>query len=188
MKLQTLVLGPIQTNCYLLFSSSNNVIVIDPADNPEKILQSVGDSKINYIISTHGHFDHITAAMKLRQMTKSPFLIHKADSFMFPQDLVVDTFLVDGMLVNLDDIVLKVIHTPGHTPGSVCLYDEKNKNLFSGDTLFYADHGRCDLPLSSYSDIVLSLKKLFDLPSDTIVYPGHGPQTTIFDEKNRGLI
>jgi len=188
MELDSIVVGPIQTNCYLLKSTEGNFLIIDPGDNPEKILEKVPKDKIKMIVSTHGHFDHITAAMVLKRKTDAKLLINLADSFMFPSDFEVDIPLEDGMEISLDDIKLKVISTPGHTPGSICLFDEKDKILFSGDTLFYSDHGRCDLPGSSYKDMVSSLKRIFKLPEDVIVYPGHGPKTNIKDEKNRGLI
>jgi len=99
-----------------------------------------------------------------------------------------DGILAEGSVLNAGTLSLKVIHTPGHSPGGVCFYCEKDGILFSGDTLFYADHGRCDLPGGSYDNMVTSLKKLFCLPQDTLVYPGHGRATTIGEEKRRGLI
>jgi len=195
MKILTLVVGPIQTNCYIAFDEiSKEAFVIDVGGRPQDIMSIVKENALSVkgIIATHGHFDHVTAVIALNKSLDVPFYIHEADVPMVPPQLVEalspGQLLSDGKELKIAGMTFKVIHTPGHTHGGICLYCEKDKVLFSGDTLFYADHGRCDLPVSDYGRMVSSLKKLFLLPDDTVVYPGHGGATTIGAEKTRGLI
>ncbi|MFA5103755.1 MAG: MBL fold metallo-hydrolase [Candidatus Margulisiibacteriota bacterium] len=191
MKIKTLVVGPIETNCYIISDQdSSSAFVVDAGANPAGILSAIEQERLNVkaILTTHGHFDHVTAVKEIKDRLKVPFLIHMEDSFMLSPLLNPDGPLTEGLILNAGDLSLKVIHTPGHSPGCVCLYCEKDGILFSGDTLFYADHGRCDLHGGSYKKMIKSLEKLFELPEDTAVYPGHGQKTTIGDEKKRGLI
>jgi len=195
MKILTLVVGPIQTNCYIAFDEiSKEAFVIDIGGRPQDVLSVVKENALSVkgIVATHGHFDHVKAVMDLNKSLNVPFYIHEADVPMvhlqLADGLSPGQLLSDGKELKISGITFKVIHTPGHTHGGICLYCEKDKVLFSGDTLFYADHGRCDLPVSDYSKMVPSLKKLFSLPEDTVVYPGHGRTTTIGAEKTRGLI
>ncbi len=205
MKIKTLVVGPIDTNCYIISEDKgSSSFIIDAGEDLPGILALVKNCGLNVkaVLATHGHYDHVTAAKGLKDALRVPFYIHGSDAFMvshaaqpllsaighgtFPA-VDPDGILSEGHILSAGGLSLKVIHTPGHSPGGVCFYCEKDGILFSGDTLFYADHGRCDLPGSSYREMVVSLKRLFELPDDTAVYPGHGPGTTIGDEKKRRL-
>lgn len=190
MNIKTLVVGPIGTNCYIVSdNNSSSAFIIDAGANPDRIFSAIEQSGLDVkdILTTHGHFDHVTAVKEIREKLKAPFLIHSEDVFMLAPSLLPDGLLDEGLILTAGGLSLKVIHTPGHSPGCICLYSEKDGILFSGDTLFYADHGRCDLPGSSYKKMIKSLSKLFELPENTVVYPGHGKKTTIGDEKKRGL-
>lgn len=206
MKIKTLVVGPIDTNCYIATEDNGtSSFVIDAGEDISGILRTLRcdglDAKA--VLATHGHYDHVTAGKELKDSLCVPFCIHGDDAFMISREaqpllsaighgnfppIEPDGILAEGSVLNAGTLSLKVIHTPGHSPGGVCFYCEKDGILFSGDTLFYADHGRCDLPGGSYDNMVTSLKKLFCLPQDTLVYPGHGRATTIGEEKRRGLI
>jgi glyoxylase-like metal-dependent hydrolase (beta-lactamase superfamily II) len=197
--LEKICVGPFQTNCYILgLSLSKKAIIIDPGAEAKKIKKILNNKKLTpvFIINTHGHLDHIAADGEFGL----PIYIHTQDaallkdpqlnlSSLFSSPLTVNSdinLVEDNQDISLDQITLKVIHTPGHTPGGICLklLNPKNKILFSGDTLFYSGLGRTDFPGSSQRQLVKSIKeKLFILDSDTVVYPGHGPQTTIGQEK-----
>jgi len=210
---ECLVLGPLGTNCYVL-ASAGEAIVIDPADDPEQILRRLHDLdlKLRGLVTTHGHFDHIGAIPDLMAATGVPLWIHSADISLLrsggfspdgtsslslplglpaattlPPQLPQDpTPLADGDQVVVGKITLEVIHTPGHTQGSICLYAPPQAILFSGDTLFQLGVGRADLPGGNGRALLRSIKeRLFVLPDETTVYPGHGPSTTIGQEKRR---
>lgn len=191
MKINTLVVGPIETNCYIISDdASSPAFIIDAGADPAGILSVIKKNGLDVeaVLSTHGHFDHVTAVKEVKDSLKVRFLINREDAFMLGPSLSPDGSLDEGLVLNTGDLSLKVMHTPGHSQGCVCLYCEKDGTLFSGDTLFYADHGRCDLQGGSYKKMIKSLNRLFELPEDTVVYPGHGQKTTIGDEKKRGLI
>lgn len=201
MKIETLVLGQLATNCYLVWDEkTQEAVIIDPADEGTFIIQKIQDwgLKPKLIIATHGHFDHLLAATELKLAFNIPFLMHKADLFLlariqettkhftgFEADPPppVDKFLKDGDEVILGKEKLKVIEAPGHTPGSISLHNKSV--LFSGDTLFNNGIGRTDFSYASQEQLISSIEaKLFKLPNNTEVYPGHGPKTTILQEKN----
>ncbi len=184
MKIYTLVVGPIRTNCYLVEDEKNKeALVIDPGEAADKIFEAIKKLglKPRYIVNTHGHFDHVNANGNLISKIKIPILIHENDqpALALTNSPPADRWLKDGDEIKTENLSFRVIHTPGHTPGGICLYSEKEKALFSGDTLFKGDYGRTDLPYSSEKDMLDSLKKLLKLPEDTRVYPGHGESTTI---------
>lgn len=200
MKIETLVLGQLETNCYLVYDEkTKEAIVIDPADEGNFIIQKILDLKLRprLIIATHGHFDHLLGALELKLAFNLPFLMHQADlpilkrtqetSSYFLGIAVdppppVDKFVKEGDKISFGKSELKVIETPGHTPGGICLYTLGT--LFSGDTLFADGIGRTDLSYASHEQLIHSIKeKLFQLPEKTIVYPGHGISTTIQTEK-----
>ena len=195
--------GLVDTNCYLLAcSETQKAMIIDPGafnsaevDNILGIISQHG-LKPEYILNTHGHIDHIAGNEQVKQNTNARILIHSKDagiilsgmmngSFMFGQEVAsppADSQLEDGQTIELGNLSIKVIHTPGHTPGCICLYVDGV--LFSGDTLFAGSIGRTDLPGGSEKQIIQSIKqKLMILPEDTLVRPGHGPRTTIGKEK-----
>lgn len=199
LKIHTNLADP--TNCYIVFDEeSKETMVIDPAGETEKITQMIEILKGNlkYIYLTHCHGDHIGGVQELKNKYNCKILIHREDSKglndpkinlveyigMNNIKLDADSIVDDGDLIHLGNLELKVIHTPGHTKGGSSLYCEKEKLLFSGDTLFRGTWGRTDLPTSSIEDIMNSItKKLLKLPDETIVYPGHGKSTMIKDEK-----
>ena len=187
MKIYTLPLGQLQTNCYLVADEDGVAAVIDPAAAPERILQTARDSglTIQAILLTHGHFDHVGAVAGLTQALRCPVWMHESE-------LTLPEYLTDGPLYYTDgygegDTVtagklnFSVLHTPGHTPGSVCLRCEDA--LFSGDTLFAGSCGRTDFSGGSGSEMCRSLRRLAQLPGDLAVYPGHGEATTLAREK-----
>lgn len=200
MKVETLVLGPLATNCYLVWDEkTKEAVIIDPADEGTFIIQKILDLKLKprLILATHGHFDHVLAATELKLAFRIPFWLHQADLFLLQRtqkttkhftglqaDLPpqVDKFLKEGDEITFGKEKLRVIETPGHTPGSISLYAPRI--LFSGDTLFAGGVGRTDFSYASQEKIIASIKeKLFRLLDKTVVYPGHGVTTTINNEK-----
>ena len=201
MKIITIVVGMVQTNCYLVVDENNNeAAVIDPGGNPvliESKIEELGLRPVG-ILLTHGHFDHIMAVDALRTTYKIPIFAGEAE-----KDLLADaklngsgmvrkniTLEADEWLLNGAFIFgLKVIHTPGHTAGSVCFYHQNENVLFSGDTLFRESFGRTDFPTGDFEMLKNSIKqKLFTLPENTAVYPGHGEKTGIGYEKKKNMI
>ncbi len=193
MDIKTTVAGPVQTNCYIL-TDGNACVIIDPGDNGKRILDNV-TARVEGILITHGHFDHIGALAYLKEKTGAPVYIHKNDAEMLISDRKSLSFLVgvntiptpaDRLLEDNDTIPfngkdIKVILTNGHTRGSVCyIY---GNTIFSGDTLFCEDMGRTDLPGGSYDELCSSLKRLFALPGDYRVLPGHEEETTLSHER-----
>ncbi|HEY83409.1 MAG TPA: MBL fold metallo-hydrolase [Dehalococcoidia bacterium] len=198
MILKKLVVGPLASNCYILGSeSSKEGIIIDPADEAERLEQTIKELglKIKLIVLTHGHPDHIGALRALKEATGAEVAIHADDAqslrqqvlaflfgFSFATPPAPDRLLKGGDSIDISDLHFSVIHTPGHTPGSICLLG--HGVLFSGDTLFNYGIGRYDLPGGDYQQLMDSLQtKLMVLPDDTLVYPGHGPDTTIGAER-----
>ena len=199
-KIGRMVLGVCQTNCYFVYrEGSSKVIFIDPADYGEQIFQAMKNNgfEVAAILLTHGHFDHIWGCSRLRQLTSAPVYAYEGEEdVLLSSDLNVsagagractvkaNTLLKDGQELIIEGMTFKVIATPGHTKGSCCYYFEEADMLISGDTLFEESVGRTDLPTGSMSTLVRSVKdKLFVLPDDTVVYPGHGDSTTIGHEK-----
>jgi glyoxylase-like metal-dependent hydrolase (beta-lactamase superfamily II) len=202
---EALILGELQTNCYLVWNEdTKNGVVIDPADDGVGISEEVQSKGINLvgIWLTHGHFDHTLGALDLKLIYNAPIYIHNKDVFLLnrqdetakhflkrdtkiPNIIKIDKDLEKIKEIELDGEKFEVIETPGHTPGSVCFYNKKNKLLFSGDTLFAGLMGRTDFKYGSTPKIFESLKKLIKLPDDTTVLPGHGDTTTIEREKSK---
>ncbi len=171
MEIKHLVVGGLATNCYLLISG-NELAIIDPGGEAEKILQEIKKTKAKpkYIINTHCHADHTSANKEIKKETKAKILIHEAEKDFI--DFEADMFLSEEDKIKVGDCLLKVIHTPGHTRGSICLLGENF--VFSGDTLFKNGYGRTDLLGGSQEDIEKSLKKLTKLlKPGMMVYPGH---------------
>ena len=199
-KIESRVLGPVATNCYLIINLDNNEsIIVDPADSPESIYDMVvrSASKPQAILLTHGHFDHIGAANEVREhygikiyascdeekLLASPAR-NLSNAYGMSLKVTADVLHNDGDILELAGLKIKAIHTPGHTKGSCCYYIEEEDVLFSGDTVFYGSVGRTDFPGGSTADIVRSLHKLVDsLPEETEVFPGHDASTTIGYEK-----
>jgi hydroxyacylglutathione hydrolase len=196
-----LVVGPLQCNCYVVGDpTTKEAIVIDPGDDADAIAERLAgrELKVTAIVATHAHFDHIVAAERLRELTGAPFHLHPDDKPLLPwmqesgrlflgMELPgppeVDTEVGEGDLVSAGDVELEILHTPGHSPGSISLVS--NEVVFSGDTLFAGSIGRTDLPGGDTEALVSAVKsKLFDLDDDLPVYPGHGPVTSLGEEKS----
>jgi len=198
MKHESVIVGALETNCYLVYCQDTlECAVIDPGAEPEKIFRIIGhmDLKPTILINTHGHVDHIGANRDIKDKFDIPLYIHAADSPMLEDILQSelsfllgakkspppDKFLEQGDKLKIGNVSLSVVHTPGHSPGSVSLMG--NGILFSGDTLFFGGVGRTDLPGGSWEELEGSIReKIFTLPADTVVLPGHGPTTTIDQE------
>jgi hydroxyacylglutathione hydrolase len=197
--IKKLEVGPIMANCFILgCENTKEAAVIDPGDDADRILMTLAKENltVKYLVNTHGHFDHVGANKRMKEVTSAPLAIHPEDVPMLSQlsrsaasfGLAADNspepdlLLNDGDTVAFGDITLAVIHTPGHSRGGICLYTKGH--LFAGDTLFAGSIGRTDLPGGDYDTLITSIKeKLLSLPDDTIVYTGHGPETTIANEK-----
>lgn len=172
LEVKRLVVGPIYTNCYLI-SYGDELAVIDPGGEVEKILLEIKkiNKKVKYIINTHFHFDHTLCNPEIKKDTNAQILIHENESSFL--DFKPDKYLVDGDRINIGGYMLKVILTPGHSVGSICLIGENC--IFTGDTLFDNSCGRTDLPGGSDDDMHHSLEKLKNLITPTMdVFPGHG--------------
>ena len=188
LKIRTLPLGAYQTNCYLVWDeNSPTCVVIDPGYEPDRVLLEVKKlgKEIAAIALTHGHFDHVGAVRELVAETGCPVYLHHGDLSM-PQQMTAGplyytNLYAEGDRVELAGLSFKVLHTPGHTPGSVCLMCENV--IFSGDTLFWGSCGRTDLPGGSWSTIRVSLARLRDLQGDYDIYPGHGDATRLDFER-----
>jgi len=206
MLIETVVVGSFQCNCTIIAcEKTKEAVIIDPGDEPDKILELIKhyDLKVKYLLHTHAHLDHIMGTRKVKEVTSADILLHKADNdiyenlimqaSMFGFDvkapLKVDKFLEDGELITAgDSINTKVIHTPGHSPGSICFHfgGEEKPLLFSGDTLFARSIGRTDLWGGSHPQLLKSIEeRIFSLEEGTVVCPGHGPQTTVWEEKKK---
>lgn len=201
MRIERLVVGQLATNCYLVWDEkTQEAIIIDPGDAADFIIRKIQDFNLKpkLIIVTHGHFDHVLAAAELKLVFQVPFLMNKKDLAILKRmkestryftgiipDLPpprVDKFIKEGDIIKFGKENLKVIETPGHSPGGVALYNRGEGVLFSGDTLFQQGVGRTDFSYASEKDLIKSIKKLFKLPPQTKVYPGHGEETTIGEE------
>ena len=201
MTLDIIVVGQLGVNCFVLGCERTGVgVVVDPGADGELVLAQVAKRglKIEKIINTHGHFDHIGANKLLKETTGAELLIHDRDTAFLTRAADVatmyglradnspapDRFLTDGMELTFGDCRLTVLHTPGHTPGGCCLYFPEEGKVITGDTLFAESVGRTDLPGGSHETLIDSIRtKLLPLPDATVVYPGHGPESTIGHEK-----
>lgn len=198
--IRMMVLGPVQTNCFFLINEdTKEVLIIDPADRAQKIIEWINSEGLKpvAILLTHGHFDHIMGMAGVKNEYHIPVYASKDEVEVLanPQlnvstmmgayiSLTADELFADGDVLELAGMKLKVISTPGHTIGSVCFYMEEEKVLISGDTLFEASVGRTDFPTGSSRQLIESIKtRLFVLPDDTDVFPGHGGTTSIAYEK-----
>lgn len=190
--------GLLGSNCWLLADSGEGAI-IDPGAGIDKIMSMIAETgcKVKYIVLTHSHFDHVVSVDLLREKTGAPVLLHSNEAGYLTDPWYngsgsfgserrfkeAERFIEDGDRLPLGKAELEIIHTPGHTPGSICI--KTGSLLFTGDTLFRLSIGRTDLGTGSYTDIMASLRKLTELDADTIVYPGHGESSAIgFEKKN----
>jgi len=201
MIIETFPVGPLQCNCTILGDEqAGEAIVIDPGDEIGRIHRRLTELglKLKQILITHAHIDHVGGALKLKRLTGAPILMNESDlpllkimemqagwlGIATPEAAPPDDVLTDGLNVGLESCPAQVIHTPGHTQGSVCLHFVPLNLLVAGDTLFAGSIGRTDLPGGDYGQIINSIQtRLLPLPDETKVLPGHGPATTIGAER-----
>jgi len=197
MNIQKIVVGQLDVNCYIISDGSNpEALIIDPGDEPEKIIEFIDTLGLHpkYIIFTHAHYDHVCAAKELRDQYNAIIVMHEQEKTTYrataqrciswghdPEDFPEPERLVrDSDTISVGTLSFKVIHTPGHTPGGICVLGENT--LFSGDTLFKGSVGRTDLPGGDFGLLSQSLKKLTLLPPQTRVLCGHDGETSIAEE------
>jgi len=199
LQVERMIVGPLSSNCYIVWDKTKrNAAIIDPGEDAKDIIKKVDelDVDVNYILATHGHFDHVGAVAPLKKELNVEFLAHKDDfffiedgenaarrwGFIIDQPPKPDRFIVDGDIIKVGEHELKVLHTPGHSPGGVSFLN--NGMVFCGDTLFQGSIGRTDFRMGSFEELEQSIRtRLYTLPDNTIVYTGHGPPTTIGTEK-----
>lgn len=201
MKIEQFTFGPFGTNTYVLVDEEGKVLLIDPAcfyeQERQELYQTITrlhqqDQPLT-IVATHGHLDHLWGAKWATETWHTPVLMHEADIPMaqamqqqydlFGLGLKAERFEIEDFRSQNSDFRFQIIHTPGHTQGSVCLYFPEERKLFSGDTLFRCGYGRTDLPGGNYGQLISSLEQLMTLPPETEVFPGHGEFTTIGYER-----
>ena len=202
MIIETFPVGLLQCNCTIIGSEqTRDAIIIDPGDDVPRILSRLAHHKLTpkYIVATHGHIDHVGGFKEIKEATGAPVYLHESDLFLYnalamqaqllgvapPSSTEVDARLNDGDEIGAGEIKLRVHHTPGHTPGSICFHSAgDDARLYAGDTLFMGSIGRTDLWGGSFEEIMDSLRnKVITLPDETVVIPGHGRATTIGREK-----
>ena len=191
-QIKTLPVGQLKANCYLVWDETNEALIIDPGDDADFIIKNILDEELTprLIVATHGHFDHIMAALELQLAFKIPFFMHEKDLFLLDRmdssakyftgfdpgpSPDVDKFLKDKAEIKVGNMEFKIIYTPGHTPGCVSIYCKAKGAVFVGDLIF-ADKsvGRTDFKYSSAVELSKSIRTISKLPKGTTVYPGHG--------------
>jgi glyoxylase-like metal-dependent hydrolase (beta-lactamase superfamily II) len=198
-KVETFATKPFEENCYVLYDAAGEAIVIDPGE-AGPALSFIQEHKlhVNYILLTHGHFDHTRGVGEIKRASGAPVAVHPGDAALIGEPLkggaplfgyeaeaiVPDQLLADGQVVKAGEIALRVIHAPGHTPGLVVLYDEPNRRAFCGDLIFRGSIGRTDLAGADLPTLLRSIhEKILTMPDDVVLYPGHGPTTTVGEER-----
>lgn len=197
MEIISIKLGDIRTNAYIVVNNNSECFIVDPGFESSSIIDYLKSKKIEpqFIYITHGHHDHTGGVKQLKELYHIPVYAPLLDKVWlkdpnynyWPFEIPVDQFVVDGDIIEFDNKEFKVIETPGHSEGSTALYYPPY--LFSGDTLFFESVGRTDIPFSNFEDLKNTiLNKLYKLPNNTIVYPGHGKETSIGYEKENNPI
>ena len=204
MRICRLTVGPISTNCYIIVEESKKrALIVDPGGDADRIMNKIKELQVSVdaILLTHGHFDHMLAADALREKYQVKVYLGQDDSeliknpmenvsgmFGKPISTHADVVLQDGQVLELAGFEIKVLATPGHTKGGVCYYIEKESVAFSGDTIFQASVGRSDFPTGSGASLSKSIReKIFTLPEDTQLFPGHGDSTVVSYEKKYNM-
>ena len=200
MIVKTLPVGQLESNCYIIADEeTNRALVIDPGDEPDRIIEELNGLDVDFIVLTHAHFDHAGAVGELKEATGAKIVIHELErehyaaikdqgafwGFSLPDLPAPDTHIKDGDKLVLGSLTFTAIHTPGHTPGGICLY--MPGLVITGDTLFAGSVGRTDFPGGSIAQLKESFRLLMGLPDETQVLPGHGPATTIGRERSMNM-
>lgn len=202
MKIDTLVIGPLQVNCFIIYDEGrDDAIVVDPGDEAEKIIKLIEDRKlkVSRIVCTHAHFDHVGAVARMKEKTGAAVMLHKGDldiymradkqgalwGFHIEQPPAPDMHMLEGDEIAVGRFRLKVLHTPGHSPGGICLYGEGV--IITGDTIFAGSVGRTDFPGGSLDELKKSFARIIALPAQTRMFPGHGPLSTVGNEKKNNF-
>ncbi|WP_072469255.1 MBL fold metallo-hydrolase [Urinicoccus massiliensis] len=198
MKIETLVLGLYETNCYIVYNEDKGAFIIDPATNADKIKESLDSHNLDlkFMVLTHAHGDHIGALAELMEAYPVPVYLHQNElTTLYDQRMSLSSLMntnipekssqlvpvEDGQEITFGQETIRFIHCPGHTPGGMSIYIKPY--LFTGDTLFYGSIGRTDFPGGNYPEIIASCHKLISYPADTIILPGHGPRSLVSQEK-----
>ncbi len=198
MKIETLVLGLYETNCYIVYNEDKEAFIIDPATNADKIKESLDSHNLDlkFMVLTHAHGDHIGALAELMEAYPVPVYLHQNElTTLYDQRMSLSSLMntnipekssqlvpvEDGQEITFGQETIRFIHCPGHTPGGMSIYIKPY--LFTGDTLFYGSIGRTDFPGGNYPEIIASCHKLISYPADTIILPGHGPRSLVSQEK-----
>jgi len=200
MRIIRIPVGPLQTNCYIVYDG-NSSLVIDPGDEPDIILDEIKKNSlsVDYIIITHAHFDHIGAVPEIKEATSAKIALHPDELILYesaPEQATLwgfelpampspDIFIEDGSKIEIGSMTLRVMHTPGHSPGGISLYGDGF--VFTGDTLFAGSVGRTDFFGGSIERLKESFRRLLSLPPETIIYPGHGESSKIGIERKENL-
>jgi hydroxyacylglutathione hydrolase len=202
MKIENIVVGPLQVNCLIVYDEDSlDAMVVDPGDEPRKIISFLEGRKlrVSSIVCTHAHFDHIGAVRRLKEKTGAPVILHKGDldiyrgadkqgilwGFHIEQPSEPDRYVIEGDEIAVGRCRFKILHTPGHSPGGICLYGEGV--IFTGDTIFAGSVGRTDFTGGSLTDLKRSFARIIALPPETRIFSGHGPLTTVKNEKENNF-
>jgi glyoxylase-like metal-dependent hydrolase (beta-lactamase superfamily II) len=199
--IKTLAVGPLETNCYIVSDEdTGEALIIDPGDEPDRIMDFAEGLKVRYIVLTHAHFDHAGAVPEVKEATGAEIALHpgEREAYFFVSEQAAlwgfdagampepDVILGDGDELRVGNTRLRVLHTPGHSAGGICLLG--GGALFSGDTLFMGSVGRTDFTGGSMEQLKDSFRRLMGLPPETMVLPGHGPATTIGRERTGNIL
>lgn len=198
MIIENFIVGPLETNCFIIAEeNTREALVVDPGDESGRILDIIKEKeyKVNYIVCTHAHFDHVGAIPAIKNETGAKVVLHKNELEVYKQSGQFaslwgyeietlpspDLLVSEGDILTIGDLAFKVLHTPGHSPGGICLFGEGI--IITGDTLFAGSVGRTDFEGGDIEKLKMSFKRLMALPGDLKVLPGHGPQSTINSER-----
>lgn len=202
MQIETLTLGPIQANCYIVTDEkTKDAVVIDCGEYTQELEEKLSDKSLKYILLTHGHYDHILGVYDLKEAhPEAQIVIHKEEAYKLTDDLPsfahemmpgvqkyvpADITVEEGDKITFGETEITVIHTPGHSKGGVCYFVEEERTIFTGDTLFCLTVGRMDFFDSSEDEMLESITRLYNMPGDYEIYPGHNRATTMEYEKRR---